>query len=171
MGAYFPNRHGDDPYIELYLTDIYGAAERYHEVYKDRSWLPEITSVKEGFKYLSTIVLLHELAQAALDIFNLVDAPSSEKVSYSTPFGFWREESMANAVALRIIREMPKTDKEGKLYKNKKGGENTRIKTFYPYAKKFMELQPKAYALGSRMWRQSRSLKFQGGKMKLCCYA
>ena len=151
LGAYFPNRHGDDPYIELYLTDIYGAAERYHEVYKDRSWLPEITSVEEGFKYLSTIVLLHELAHAALDIFNLEDTPKSEMVSYKTEFGKWREESMANAVALRIIREMPKTDKDGKLYKNNKGGDITRIKTFYPYAKKFMELQPDEYALGVLM--------------------
>ena len=58
-----------------------------------------------GFKYLLTKVLIHELAHAALDIFNLVDAPSSEKVFYDTDFGKWREESMANAVALRIIKD------------------------------------------------------------------
>ena len=53
-------------------------------------------------------------------------------MSYSTPFGFWREESMANAVALKIINQ----------YGNK---------TLKKYAKKFMELQPAEYALGVKM--------------------
>jgi hypothetical protein len=132
LGAYFPNRHGDDPYIELYLTDIYGAAEDFYEMYKDKTLLDTKPSVKEGFKFLSTIVLLHELAHAALDIFNLEDTPKSEMVSYKTEFGKWREESMANAVALRIIRD----------YGNQ---------TLYNYAKKFMELQPAEYALGVKM--------------------
>lgn len=117
LGAYFPNTSGDSPYIELYL--------------------PEIDKATQGndlhFKWLFTKVLLHELAHAALDIHNNVrykNAP--EKVQYWTTFGKWREESMANAVALRIIKE----------YHNK---------DFYEYAKQFMLSQPPEYALGVLM--------------------
>ena len=151
LGAYFPNRYGDTPYIELYLTDISCAAKNFYRIYEDKSWFEKKPSKDLGFKYLSTIVLLHELAHAALDIFNLEDTPKSEMVSYKTEFGKWREESMANAVALRIIRDMPNTDRNGKHYKNKKGGENTRTKKLYTYAKKFMELQPAEYALGVKL--------------------
>jgi hypothetical protein len=62
-------------------------------------------------------------------------------VSYSTPFGFWREESMANAVALRIIKDF---SEDTSTAPDKK--------TFYEYAKKFMqEMQPEEYALGVLM--------------------
>jgi hypothetical protein len=154
LGAYFPNRHGDDPYIELYLTDIYGAAEDFYEMYKDKTLLDTKPSVKEGFKFLSTIVLLHELAHAALDIFNLEDTPKSEMVSYKTEFGKWREESMANAVALRIIREkalLVQDRENGETYINPNGVELTNNITIYNYAKRFMELQPAEYALGVLM--------------------
>ena len=152
LGAYFPNQYGDTPYIELYLTDIYETI--LTDIDRDYPTLHfTLREDKEPgyFKNLVTVVLLHELAHAALDIFNLVDAPSSELVSYDTDFGKWREESMANSVALRIIRDMPNTDRNGKHYKNKKGGENTRTKKLYTYAKKFMELQPAEYALGVKM--------------------
>ena len=123
LGAYFPIRTGDGPYIELYLEDIYSEAIDYVENNNPNEYEPFRTQqIEECFKLLSTIVLLHELAHAALDIFNLEDPPKSEKVSYSTPFGFWREESMANAVALKII--------------NRYGRDK-----FKNYAKKFMELQ------------------------------
>lgn len=117
LGAYFPNTSGDSPYIELYL--------------------PEIDKATQGnylhFKWLFTKVLLHELAHAALDIHNNVRTKNSpEKVQYWTTFGKWREESMANAVALRIIKEYGDED-------------------FYEYAKQFMLSQPPEYALGVLM--------------------
>ena len=132
LGAYFPNRIAP-PYIELYLTDIYteakAAIDRDYPQYYPSQKAPK---EPQYFKRLLTIVLLHELAHAALDIFNLVDAPSSEEVFYDTDFGKWREESMANAVALRIIRDYGRP-------------------TLINYAKKFMELQPAEYALGVLM--------------------
>ena len=134
LGAYFPNQYGDTPYIELYLTDIYETI--LTDIDRDYPTLHfTLREDKEPgyFKNLVTVVLLHELAHAALDIFNLVDAPSSELVSYDTDFGKWREESMANAVALKIINKL----NEHKPLKD--------------YAKKFMELQPAEYALGVKM--------------------
>ena len=117
LGAYYSNRRGDSPYIELYLTDIDSSAG--HD--------------DNHFIWLFAIVLIHELAHAALDIFNLEHAPESEKVFYYTEFGKWREESMANAVTLRIIKDYGNID-------------------FYYYAKHFMqEEQPKEYALGVLM--------------------
>ncbi len=116
LGAYFSKRNGDSPYIELYLKEIDGAVISDNE-----------------FKWLFTKVLLHELAHAALDIHNLDYCPvSNERVSYNTDFGRWREESMANAVALRIIKDYKDQD-------------------FYDFAKKFMLAQPPEYALGVKM--------------------
>ena len=117
LGAYYSNRKGDSPYIELYLSAI------------DKG----TNNNDEHFKWLFTKVLIHELAHAALDIFNEEEHYHiSEKVSYHTGFGRWREESMANAVALRIIKE----------YNDKK---------FYDYSKAFMQSQPAEYALGVLM--------------------
>ena len=109
--------------------------EKYHSEYND-------TQKKKKrniyFKHLVTKVLLHELAHAALDIFNLEDTPLSEAISYSSEFGKWREESMANAVALRIIKD-----------KRIRGNSNDKI---YNYVKTFMlEMQPDEYALGVLM--------------------
>ena len=116
LGAYYSNRKGNSPYIELYLTAIDSSAKNEND----------------HFVWLFTQVLIHELAHAALDIFNLEHAPQSEKVFYHTDFGRWREESMANAIALRIIKD----------YGNK---------DFYDYTKHFMQSQPKEYALGVLM--------------------
>jgi hypothetical protein len=117
LGAYYSNRKGDSPYIELFLSAI------------DNS----TNNDENHFKWLFTKVLIHELAHAALDIFNLERNNSAiEKVQYSSEFGRWREESMANAVALRIIRD----------YGNK---------DFYDYAKQFMKSQTSEYALGVLM--------------------
>ena len=133
LGAYISYWGNDTPHIELYLTDIYETILK--DIDRDYpDYYPSQKAPKERgyFKNLVTVVLLHELAHAALDIFNLVDAPSSEMVSYDTDFGKWREESMANAVALKIINQ----------YGNP---------TLKDYAKKFMELQPAEYALGVKM--------------------
>ena len=118
LGAYYSNRKGDSPYIELFLSAI------------DNS----INNDENHFKWLFTKVLIHELAHATLDIFNLERNNSSvkEKIQYFSKFGRWREESMANAVTLKIIRD----------YGNK---------AFYYYAKLFMQSQPAEYALGVLM--------------------
>ena len=117
LGAYYSNRNGDSPYIELFLSAI------------DNS----INNDENHFKWLFTKVLIHELAHAALDIFNLEGNNSViEKIHYFSEFGRWREESMANALTLKIIRD----------YGNK---------DFYDYAKRFMKLQPAEYALGVLM--------------------
>ena len=72
------------------------------------------------------------------------------KISYNTDFGKWREESMANAIALRIIKDF------GDI-------------RFFDYAIKFMWSQPAEYALGVLMedfnWRDMRSVmdnKYKG---------
>ena len=118
LGAYYSNRNGDSPYIELFLSAI------------DNS----INNDENHFKWLFTKVLIHELAHAALDIFNLERNNSNviEKINYCSDFGRWREESMANAVTLKIIRD----------YGNK---------DFYDYATRFMKSQPAEYALGVLM--------------------
>ncbi len=117
LGAYYSNRKGNSPYIEMYLTDIESCTQ----------------NDDQHFKWLITKVLLHELAHAALDIHNQErNYHTTEKVPYSSEFGRWREESMANAVALRIIKDCGDKD-------------------FYDYAKQFMESQPAEYALGVLM--------------------
>lgn len=119
LGAYYSSRSGNSPYIELYLTAIENS----------------VHNNDNHFKWLLTKVLIHELAHAALDFFNSEYYNFwnvTEKVSYKTDFGRWREESAANATALRIIKD----------YGNK---------DFYDYAKKFMQSQDPEYALGVLM--------------------
>ena len=112
LGTYHPDKN--NPYIELYMQDIWDAAKANDLHYK----------------WLLTKVLIHELAHAALDVYNLENGKYiEEKVKYSTEFGKWREESMANAITLRIIREFDDT-------------------AFYAYAKEFMLQQLDRYALG-----------------------
>ena len=115
LGAYYPDKN--NPYIELYMQDIWDAAKANDLHYK----------------WLLTKVLIHELAHAALDVYNLENGEyikEKKEVKYSTEFGKWREESMANAITLRIICEADDT-------------------AFYAYAKEFMlHQQDKEYALG-----------------------
>ena len=112
LGTYHPDKN--NPYIELYMQDIWDAAKANDLHYK----------------WLLTKVLIHELAHAALDVYNLENGKYiEEKVKSSTDFGKWREESMANAITLRIIREADDT-------------------AFYAYAKEFMLQQSDGYALG-----------------------
>lgn len=117
LGAYYPNTKEDNPYIELFIAPI----------------LDCVKGNKQKLKWLFTKVLIHELAHAALDLNNIEDCRfTHNKISYYTDFGKWREESMANAIALRIIKEYGDTD-------------------FYKYAKSFMLSQPPEYALGVLM--------------------
>ncbi len=126
LGAYFKNlrRHAflreydeSNPYIELYVDKIYESAN----------------GDAQTFKWLFTKTLIHELAHAVLDNYNSeINYRHVEKISYYTPFGKWREESMANAIALKVIKEF---------------GD----KTFYEYAKNYVSTQPAEYALGVLM--------------------
>ena len=120
LGAYFQNirqNNESNPYIELYIDRIYDYAN------KD----------DKKFKWLFVKTLIHELAHAVLDNYNSeIKYRHVEKISYNTPFGRWREESMANAIALRIIKDFGDKD-------------------FYDYAKNFMLSQPPEYALGVLM--------------------
>ena len=117
FGAYFQKIGQYSGYIELYVDRIYDLANK-----EDKK-----------FKWLFTITLIHELAHAVLDILNLeIIAHQVDKISYNTDFGKWREESMANAIALRIIKEFGDKD-------------------FYNYARFFMLTQPAEYALGVLM--------------------
>ena len=112
LGIYHPDKN--NPYIVLYMQDIWDAAKANDLHYK----------------WLLTKVLIHELAHAALDVYNLENGEHiEEEVKYYTEFGKWREESMANAITLRIIREFDDT-------------------AFYAYAKEFMLQQLDKYALG-----------------------
>lgn len=117
LGAYYSNRKGDSPYIELFLSAIDNSAK----------------NDDKHFKWLFTKVLIHEMAHAALDIYNLEGNDKAvEKIQYASEFGRWREESMANAVALRVIKGYGDSD-------------------FYDYAKEFMSKQYPEYALGVLM--------------------
>lgn len=120
LGAYFQNirqNNESNPYIELYVDRIYDSAKM-----DDKKFI-----------WLFAKTLIHELAHAVLDILNLeITTPYVNKISYNTDFGKWREESMANAIALRIIKDFGDKD-------------------FYDYAKNFMLSQPPEYALGVLM--------------------
>ena len=119
LGAYFKNirKNESNPYIELYVDKIYESAN----------------GDAQTFKWLFTKILIHELAHAVLDNYNSeIDYRHVDKISYYTPFGKWREESMVNAIALKVIKEF-------------------RDKDFYNYAKFFMMTQPAEYSLGVLM--------------------
>ena len=120
LGAYFQNIRQNtesNPYIELYVDRIYDSAK------KD----------DKKFKWLFAKTLIHELAHAVLDNYNThIHYRHVNKISCNTDFGKWREESMANAIALRIIKDFGDKD-------------------FYDYAKNFMLSQPAEYALGVLM--------------------
>ena len=116
-GMYISGRNNKTPYIELYPRNI------------DRS----THGNDEHFKWLFTKVLIHELAHAVLDMFNYErNSGERQKVLYSSEFGRWREESMANAIVLTIIKEFGAED-------------------FYNYALMVVRNQPAEYALGAKM--------------------
>ena len=119
LGAYLKNirKNESNPYIELYVDKIYESAN----------------GDAQTFKWLFTKTLIHELAHAVLDNYNSeINYRHVEKIIYYYPFGKWREESMANAIALKVIKEFGDKD-------------------FYEYAKNYMSTQPAEYALGVLM--------------------
>jgi len=135
FGAYYQNRRGISPYIELYVTPMYDKVATDEEIAK---WsfpetltpIPPETSLDEKFTWLFVETLIHELAHATLDIancaFRLIEP---EKISYSTKFGRWREESMANAITLYVI-------------------DSSKNKLFFDFSRQHMLSQPTEYALG-----------------------
>lgn len=120
LGAYFSNQPNGIPHIEIYAHKIKEAVTKEN-----------VTNDIE-YKWLFTKVLIHELAHAALDIYNWEKFSKTDLMPYSSKFGKWREESTANAVTLMIIKR-------------------TNNEEFYSYAKEFMKKQPKEYQLGVLM--------------------
>ena len=110
LGAYLRDGH-----IELYVNEIKKAVMEF-----DNRGSVEDLYENEHFQWLLVKVLLHEMMHAIMDVM-----PS--KVLYDTTYGHWREESFANAGALRIIK---KDD------------------DFWKYARSFCKQQPPEYALG-----------------------
>lgn len=115
LGAYFSNQSNGTPYIEIYVQKIKESVKNDTE-----------------YKWLFTKVLIHELAHAALDIYNWEKFSGINNMPYTPDFGVWREESTANALTLMIIKR-------------------TNNEEFYSYAKEFMKKQPKEYQLGVLM--------------------
>ena len=116
LGAYCFGDTQNGPHIELYISEIQN----------------ETNSNDIKYKWLFTKVLLHELGHATLDINNYRYGKHKRPSLPSNDFFKWREESMANAVALQIIKESGN-------------------KSFYKYAKKYMLSQPLEYALGAKI--------------------
>lgn len=115
LGAYFCSKNCESPYIEIYVPSIFDSVKN-----------------DEEYKWLFTLVLIHELAHATLDIRNYEQYNTPiQKVDYNTEFGKWREESMANALALHLIK-------------------HCEIQDFYDYALNFVLRQPAEYALGAK---------------------
>ena len=115
LGAYFAQDDGGYPWIEIYLSEI----ERCSH------------GDDNAFISIFIITLLHELSHSALDIRNCWRYEGrKERIAYQTEFGRWREESVANALTLKIIK-----------YSNDK--------EFYEFAQCFMKSQPAEYALGT----------------------
>lgn len=115
LGAYFSNQSNGTPYIEIYVQKI-----------------KESVTNDTEYKWLFTKVLIHELAHAALDIYNWEKFSKTDLMPYSTEFGKWREESTANALTLMIIKRTDNNE-------------------FYNYAEEIMKKQDPEYALGVLM--------------------
>ncbi|MBO5249420.1 MAG: hypothetical protein J6B15_01585 [Muribaculaceae bacterium] len=114
LGAYYPSKNNNSPRIEIYLSKI-----------------RDVTSDKKHYVWLFAKVMLHELAHALLDINNYDQWKTVvNKIPYYTTFGMWREESMANAIALKIIKQYG-------------------TEPFYEYAKEFVLSQGDGYSLGA----------------------
>ena len=118
LGAYFSD--DNHPYIELYISNVTKEARHYAD--------------PNAFRWLFSSVLIHELVHASMDLHNWIHFGKNdiEKIKYSTTFGRWREESMANAMTLQIIKNFKDVD-------------------FYDFTKNFMLSQSPEYALGVLM--------------------
>lgn len=121
LGAYLHKKPIESPHIELFLDKFIENAD-----------------TTEHFVWLVTMTIYHELAHAALDIFNNNRYLTSrytdhEQVSFASKYGKWREESMATAVTLRLIRDAGKS-----------------FRPFYEFAEDYFRRQAPEYSLGLR---------------------
>ena len=119
LGAYVHTKSKESPRIELFMDKLIENADS-----------------SEHFVWLATMTIFHELAHAALDIFNnnrylTGRYTDHEQVSFASMYGKWREESMATAVTLRLIRDAGKS-----------------FKPFYEFAEDYFRRQAPEYSLG-----------------------
>ena len=119
LGAYIHTKSKESPRIELFMDKLIENADS-----------------SEHFVWLVTMTIFHEMAHAALDIFNnnrylTGRYTDHEQVSFASKYGKWREESMATAVTLRFIRDAGK-----------------RFEPFYEFAKDYFSHQEPEYVLG-----------------------
>ncbi len=119
LGAYIHTKSKESPRVELFMDKLIETADS-----------------SEHFVWLVTMTIFHEMAHAALDIFNNNRYLTSrytdhEQVSFASKYGKWREESMATAVTLRLIRDAGK-----------------RQTPFYEFAKDYYSRQEPEYVLG-----------------------
>lgn len=122
LGAYIHTKSNESPHIELFFDKLLENAD-----------------TTEHLVWLVTMTIFHEMAHAALDIFNnnrylTGRYTDHEKVSFASKYGKWKEESMATAVTLRLIRDAGKS-----------------FKPFYDFAKDYFSRQEPEYVLGIRL--------------------
>ena len=119
LGAYIHTKSNESPRIELFMDKLIENAD-----------------TTEHFVWLVTMTIFHELAHAALDIFNnnrylTGRYTDHEQVSFASKYGKWREESMATAVTLRLIRDAGK-----------------KFASLYEFVKDYFSRQEPEYVLG-----------------------
>lgn len=122
LGAYIHTKSNELPRIELFMDKLIENAD-----------------TTELFVWLVTMTIFHELAHAALDIFNnnrylTGRYTDHEQVSFASKYGKWREESMATAVTLRLIRDAGK-----------------KFAPLYEFVKDYFSRQEPEYVLGLRL--------------------
>lgn len=111
------------PYIELFIGNLKQIDEQINKEHYNG----------DTFMWLFTKVLIHELAHAAMDIHNCAQYYNVEdKLLSDKEYREYREESMANAIALRIIKDFAGEEKNG----------------FYEFCKNVCLGQDKKYAIG-----------------------
>lgn len=119
LGAYIHTKTTESPRVELFFDKLIENADTI-----------------EHFVWLVTMTIFHEMAHAALDIFNnnrylTGRYTDHEQVSFASKYGKWREESMATAVTLRLIRDAGKS-----------------FRPFYEFAEDYFRRQAPEYSLG-----------------------
>lgn len=119
LGAYIHTKSNESPHIELFFDKLLENAD-----------------TTEHLVWLVTMTIFHEMAHAALDIFNnnrylTGRYTDHEQVSFASKYGKWKEESMATAVTLRLIRDAGKS-----------------FRPFYEFAEDYFRRQAPEYVLG-----------------------
>ena len=100
---------------------------------------------EKKFLYLTTLVILHELVHAYMDVEN------KNKLIKRDLFFQWMEESLANAFALRIIEEYYEVYSREMRWQME--CEFILDKEIEDFAKNFVKHQPPCYALGYEVYK------------------